>query len=202
MILHLVRHGETDWNVERRCQGFSDTPLNKTGREQAEAAGASLSTIKIDAVYSSPLKRAYATAEAIAKHHDVEIETADGLRELNQGQFEGLAISDLAEKHSDFLQQWFLDPADLRIPDGESMRDLQERAWAALEEIVDKHDDGNIVVVAHNLCNLSLLCRIMNLDLADFRRIRQDVTAINVVEFGGRWPHPVVLRLNDTCHLQ
>jgi broad specificity phosphatase PhoE len=113
-----------------------------------------------------------------------------------------LALSDLVEKHSDFLQEWMLDPADLRIPGGESMRELQTRAWTAIEEIVAKHDSGNVVVVAHNLCNTSLLCHIMKMDLTHFRRIRQDEAAINVIEFGGRWPHPVVLGLNDTSHLR
>lgn len=202
MILYLIRHGETDWNVERRCQGFSDSPLNETGRRQAEATARRLSNIEIEAVYSSSLGRAHVMARAIAKYHKVPVRKSDALRELNQGEFEGLALSELMENHSEFLQQWFRDPADLKIPGGESMRELQDRAWSALEEIVGRHNDGNVVVVSHNLCNMALLCRIMKLDLADFRRIQQDVAAINIVEFGGRWPHPVVLRLNDTCHLQ
>lgn len=202
MILYLIRHGETDWNVEKRCQGFSDSPLNETGRSQAEATARHLSDKKIEAIYSSSLSRAYDMACTIAKYHEVQVQASDELRELNQGEFEGLTLTELFENHGEFLQQWFRDPADARIPGGESMRELQERAWSALEEITQKHDDGNVVVVCHNLCNMTLLCRIMKLDLADFRRIQQDVAAINVVEFGGRWPHPVVLHLNDTCHLR
>ncbi len=201
MILYLIRHGETDWNVERRCQGFSDSPLNETGLRQAEATAKHLSDIKIDAVYSSSLERAHEMAQMIARNHDLTVERMPALRELNQGEFEGLKLSELAENHSEFLQQWFRDPAEAKIPGGESMRELQERAWAALEEIVEKHSEGNLVIVSHNLCNMSLLCRIMKMDLADFRRIQQDVAAINIIEFGGRWPHPVVVCLNDTCHL-
>ena len=202
MILYLIRHGETDWNVERRCQGFSDSPLNETGHRQAEATARHLSNIRVEAIYSSSLGRAYEMARIIAQYHEVSVEGTDALRELNQGEFEGLMLSELVEKHADFLQQWFRDPADLKIPGGESMRQLQDRAWAELEKIVTRHDNGNVVVVSHNLCNMALLCRIMKLDLADFRRIQQDVASINMVEFGGRWPHPVVLGLNDTCHLQ
>ena len=201
MILYLIRHGETDWNAERRCQGFSDRPLNETGRRQAEATAARLSEIEVEAVYSSSLVRASELGQAVANYHDLPVQTIDALKELNQGDFEGLALSDLVEKHSAFLQRWFLDPADVRVPGGESMRELQTRAWAAIEEIVARHDSGAVVVVAHNLCNTALLCHIMQLDLTHFRRIRQDEAAINVVEFGGRWPHPVVLSLNDTCHL-
>jgi broad specificity phosphatase PhoE len=202
MLLYLIRHGETDWNLERRCQGFSDSPLNETGLRQAEATARHLSDEKIDAVYSSSLRRAHEMARMIAEHHKVSVQTSDALRELNQGEFEGLTFPELLENHAEFLQQWLRDPADLRIPAGESMRELQARAWAELEEIVKKHNDGNVVVVSHNLCIATLLCQIMNLDLADFRRIQLDVATINIVEFAGRWPHPVVIRMNDTCHLK
>ncbi len=202
MLVYLIRHGETDWNVERRCQGFSDSPLNANGRRQAEATARHLSNIEMEAIYSSTLSRAHEMACAIARYHDAPVQTTDALRELNQGEFEGLRLTELIEKHADFLQQWLRDPADLTLPGGESMREMQSRAWSALEEIVEKHSEGDVVIVGHNLCNMALLCRIMKLDLTDFRRIQQDVAAINVVEFGGRWPHPVVVRLNDTCHLQ
>jgi broad specificity phosphatase PhoE len=176
--------------------------LNETGLRQADATARHLSDKKIDAVYSSSLGRARVMAQMIAEHHKLPVQASDDLRELNQGDFEGLTFPELLENHAEFLQQWLQDPADLRVPSGESMRELQTRAWAALEEIVSKHDDGNVVVVSHNLCIATLLCRIMNLDLADFRRIQQDVATINIVEFGGRWTHPVVIRMNDTCHLK
>jgi broad specificity phosphatase PhoE len=201
MLLYLIRHGQTDWNVERRCQGFSDSELNETGRRQAEAIAKTLSCVKLEAIYSSDLKRACEMARIIARYHDAPVETNDGFRELHQGQFEGLTLTELVTDHSDFLEAWFREPADLKLPGGESMREMQERAWAALEKVIEKHPDGNVVIVGHNLCNIALLCRIMKMDLTDFRRIRQDESAVNVVEFGGRWPHPVVVRLNDTSHL-
>jgi broad specificity phosphatase PhoE len=201
MLVYLIRHGETEWNVEQRCQGFSDIPLNEKGRQQAEAIAKSLSHTKIDAIYSSTLKRAYEMASIIAKYHGAAVQTTPALRELNQGEFEGLTLTELIQNHSDFLAGWFREPADVKIPNGESLREMQARAWAKLEEIVDRHSDGTIVIVGHNLCNLALLCQIMNIDLSDFRRIHQDVAGVNVIEFGGRWPHPVVMRLNDTSHL-
>lgn len=201
MRVYLVRHGETDWNIEKRCQGFSDTPLNATGRRQAESIAKSLSSLRIQAVYSSSLSRARETAEAVARHHGLAVQTDHAFRELNQGEFEGLRLKELVEQHGRFLKRWMEDPADLTLPGGESLRDVQVRAWQALEKVVERHPDGDAVVVAHNLCNAALLCRAIKLDLCDFRRIHQDVAAINVLEFGGRWPHPVVIRMNDTCHL-
>ncbi|MBI5118700.1 histidine phosphatase family protein [Candidatus Poribacteria bacterium] len=202
MLLYLIRHGETDWNIERRCQGFTDSRLNGKGLHQAESIARHLSKTRLAAVYSSTLSRAFETARIIAKYHDAVVHATDDLRELNQGEFEGLTITELVTQHNDFLQRWFQNPADLKLPGGESLREMQMRAWSALERIVEKHSDGDVAVVGHNLCNSALLCQIMKLELADFRRIQQDVAAINVVEFGGRWPHPVVVRLNDTCHLQ
>jgi broad specificity phosphatase PhoE len=201
MLVYLIRHGETDWNVEKRCQGFSDSELNATGRRQAEAIGKHLSKVRLSGIYSSTLKRAYDTASAIARYHSVQVKPLDELRELNQGEFEGLTLTELVENHSDFLAKWFREPADVRLPGGETLREMQERAWAALEKIIEANSDGSAAVVSHNLCNLSLLCRILNLDLTDFRRLHQDVAGISVIEFGGRWPHPIVLRLNDTSHL-
>lgn len=202
MLLYLIRHGETDWNIERRCQGFSDIELNATGRRQAGALARHLSSLKVEGFYSSTLKRAYETADTIAAYHGARVKAKDALRELNQGAFEGLTLTELVARHADFLDRWLRDPADVKLPGGESLRELQSRAWSALEKIIAGHPDGNVVVVSHNLCNMALLCRMMNLDLNDFRRIQQDVAAISIIEFGGRWPHPVVIRLNDTSHLR
>lgn len=202
MLLYLIRHGETDWNVERRCQGFSDIPLNETGRRQADAIARHLSDVDIGAIYSSSLSRASEMAEMIAKYHDASVQMKDGLRELNQGAFEGLTLTELAGNHSDFLAEWFKNPADLQLPSGESMRKMQTRAWSVIEEIVEGNTEGHVVAVSHNLCILSILCQVMKMDLSDFRRIHQDVAALNILEFGGRWPHPVVLCLNGTSHLE
>jgi broad specificity phosphatase PhoE len=201
MRVYLVRHGETDWNIERRCQGFSDIPLNETGRRQAKAIAQYLSAAPIEAVYSSTLGRAYETASAVARHHSLEVRTSDAFRELNQGEFEGLRLGEMTQRYGDFLKRWLEDPADLKLPGGESLREVQDRAWAALEGVVETHPKGTVAIVGHNLCNAAVLCRVLNLHLSDFRRIHQDVAGINLLEFGGRWPHPVVLRLNDTCHL-
>lgn len=202
MFLYLIRHGETDWNSEQRCQGFSDIPLNETGKQQADAIARCLSRTEIGAIYSSTLSRAHETAFIIAKYHDAPVQTTHALRELNQGAFEGLAMRELFEKHADFLAEWLRDPADLQVPGGESLREVQTRAWAKCEEIIEKHSDRNIIIVGHNLCNLTILCKIMKMDLNDFRRVHLDVAGISIIELGGRWPHPVVIRLNDTNHLR
>lgn len=201
MQVYLIRHGETDWNLEGKCQGISDRPLNETGRRQAEAVARHLREGEFEAFYASSLCRAYETASIIAQGHGQEVQRTDFLWELNQGVFEGCTFPELAGNHGDFLKEWRRSPADLKMPGGESMQELQNRASGELERIVQRHPTGNVVVVGHNLCNVTLLCWAMKMDLNNFRHIRQDVAAINIIEFGGRWAHPVVVKLNDTCHL-
>ena len=201
MILYLIRHGQTDWNREHRCQGITDIELNATGRMQAQCLAHRFSSLEVNAIFSSTLKRASETAEAIARFHNAPVKTSDAFREIHQGQFEGLTLSELFSLHADFLQQWMRDPADLVLPGGESMRQVQERAWAALTEIIDAFPTGKIILVGHNLCNLTLLCRLIEIDLSHFRYLRQDESAVNLIEIGERFPHPVIVRLNDVSHL-
>ncbi len=98
----LVRHGETDWNQERRVQGSgSDRELTETGKQQAESIGLRLKPERIQAIYSSPLRRALDTAQAIARHHQVEMQIEPSLNEIYAGELEGILI----EKLGSYLNQ-------------------------------------------------------------------------------------------------
>ncbi len=200
MKLYLVRHGETDWNVERRAQGFSDVALNEVGRRQAQALADAFRRVPLTAVYASDLRRAVETAQAIAAPHGLPVRTDPDLREINQGDFEGVLLSDLRANHGPWMEEWRMRPGELSMPDGESLAQVQERAWAAVERIVAAHPDGPVVAVSHALALTTILCRALAMDLDDFRRLRQDVAAINAVEFGAG--QPCVALLNDTCHLR
>lgn len=199
--LYLIRHAETAWNREGRCQGKSDLPLSEQGVAQARALAKRLGPLALQAVYSSPLARAVATAKAIAAPHGLQVETREAFRELDQGELEGLRFEEIARDHGEFLRRWQEAPAGEKIPGGESLQELQARALPALEEIVSEHPAGNVVLVGHNLCNLTLLSFAAGLHLNDFRRLQQEVAALSVIEFGGKRPHPVLVRLNDTSHL-
>jgi len=197
MELILVRHGETLWNKEKRVQGISDIELSEFGLIQAKKLGECLKNNNIESIYSSPVKRAHQTAKLIGKFHEVEIETDIELRELDQGDFEGLTFSELWEKHSSFLRQWMADPASIVMPNGESLTELQNRAWGVIEDIAKK--SKNTVVVSHNFTITSILCKIQGISLSQFRRIRVDVASKTFVEIEG--DGMVVKLLNDTCHL-
>ena len=197
--LILVRHGETQWNLERRCQGFTDIPLSAAGIEQAELLSRALSKEPLAAVYSSDLLRARKTAELIARPHALLVQTDARLRELNQGVLEGQNMDGLLAHHAELLKQWMADPAHTKMPGGESLLEIQARGWAAVTEIAERHAEKTTAVVAHNLLNVAVICKALELDLNRFRRIKQHTTAINELEFGNHGT--VLIRLNDTHHL-
>lgn len=199
MRVILVRHGETRWNETKRFQGISDIELSAKGRNQARSLARSLKDEPLKAIYTSPLIRARQTAEYIAQYHTCPIRVDEGLKELNQGQLEGITGDELRRDFPDFLTQWIKEPGTTVLPGGESLGDLQNRAWAVMERLIQRHSAETITVVAHSFVNLTILCRVLELPLLAFRRFRQDPTAKNVLEFTERG---ITLRcLNDTCHL-
>jgi len=199
MRLILIRHGETIWNEIRKFQGFSDIELSPKGRSQARSLAESLKGQALEAIYSSPLIRARQTAEQIARFHDCPVIVDEGLKELNQGQLEGITAEEFRQGYPEFLRKWIEEPESTRLPDGESLGELQRRAWTAIEQILRKHPEGTVAVVGHSFVNLTILCRVLEVPLNYFRRFRQDPTGKNVIEFSERG---AVLRcLNDTCHL-
>jgi broad specificity phosphatase PhoE len=195
----IIRHAETEWNRLRRVQGVSDIPLNERGVAQAEALGHRLAVEPLRAIYSSPLLRARQTAEAIARTHGIAVEILPGIAEFNQGTFEGKAFGDLIVEHADLLAAFAKDPADVRIPGGETMAEVQVRAWNAFTGILSRHETGSVAMVGHNMTNLALLCRFLGMELSRFRRLTQSSTGLTILERGVQG---LYLRLlNDLSHL-
>ena len=201
MRLILVRHGETDSNKARLALGQADIELNEHGRWQAQRLAASLKHEPIAAIYSSPLKRALATAEPIASSHGLEVQVDDGLIEMDIGEMEGLTFQQVAERHPHFLQAWLGDQVAYEaMPGGERLLDVQERAWQAIERIRERQEHGTVAAVTHNFVILTLFCRVLGLELADFRRLRHSLAAKSVLEMGS--DRIIVVGFNDTCHLE
>lgn len=200
MLLTLVRHGKTDWNESGRCQGVSDVPLNSRGAEQAERLALSLRDEKIDRIYSSDLRRARETAERIAAHHSIEVNLREDLREMDQGMFEGLEFSYIRENHSDVLRRWREEPETLRIPGGETLIEVQRRAFDAVCDIESRFGSLNILVVSHNLTIITLLCKFAGRSLSDFRDYMVDEASKSVVRVrDGKFS---VVSVNDVAHLE
>lgn len=199
MDLIIVRHGETEWNRVGRCQGFSDVELNKNGREQINELAKSLKDKSISAVYSSDLIRALDTAKAIANYHKLGVEVDPDLREMNQGDLEGLTFVEIRERYASLLTNWVGNPEAVKLPGGESLKELQDRAWRAVERIYIKHQDQTVVAVSHNLTIITLLCRFKGIGLEEFRSFKLKAASKNVILF--RNGHFDVNVLNDITHL-
>ena len=201
MRLILIRHGETDSNKAGLALGRKDVELNETGRWQAQRVADALQGQPIDAVYSSPLLRALDTARAVAERHDLPVQVDEGLIEMEIGEMEGLTFQQVRERYPQFLQLWLGGSAAYQsMPGGERLLDVQERAWQALERIGGEKAQETVVVVTHNFVLLTILCRVLGLELADFRRLRYGVAAVSVLQVQDE--RMTVLSLNDTCHLE
>jgi broad specificity phosphatase PhoE len=195
----LVRHGETDWNVEEVFRGRIDIELNQTGVKQAQLLAEYLGGLKIAAVYSSPLQRALKTAEAIARRHKLEVKTSPGLIDCNFGQWQGLSLQEVKRRYKKLYPKWAENPQLVKMPEGESLDGVRERALKVVNEAVAKHK-GIIVLVSHRVVNKVLICALLGLDNSHFWNIRQDNCATTVFSHeNGRF---VLTRHNDTSYLK
>jgi broad specificity phosphatase PhoE len=175
----LVRHGKTDWNQELRIQGgSSNTLLNKEGRYQAEKLAIRLSRRNIQAIYSSPLKRALETARLIARHYDIEVVIEKSLREIEAGVMEGLTSAELGVRFSDLLTR---DGVSYKVPEGESLIDLQQRSWKCIQRINRVHVASEIVVVSHYFTILTIICSALTLPVSHITRFRLSTGCINIL---------------------
>ena len=143
----LARHGETDWNRERRFQGHADPPLNQTGRAQAADLSRALADEELDAVYSSPLRRAFETAEVVATAHALEPVAVEALREVDVGSWQGLTRAEVESRFPEQYARWL--GHEQGWEDGETYQQMGDRVIEALLELAAAHDGGRILVVTH-----------------------------------------------------
>jgi len=196
----LVRHGRTAWNVTERFRGREDLPLDDTGLEQAERAAERIARQwKPAAVYSSPLDRARATAEAIARRCGLAAQVHRDLIDIDYGRWQGLTPEQALRRHPRRARGWYRGARWARPPRGESLRQVRRRCLRAIREIAARHPEETVVVVGHTVVNRAILLEILSLDNRRFWDLRQEPCAINVLETDCR--SFVLVSMNDTCHL-
>lgn len=145
----LVRHGETEWNAERRLQGQIDIELNATGRRQAVAAGRWLRGAGVTALYASDLKRAWATAQAIGEALALVPVAAPEMRERCYGIFQGLTYAEAREKYPEAYAAFEARQTDCNFETGETLSEMYRRVTTCLQRIAAAHPGENVVVVLH-----------------------------------------------------
>ena len=198
--LVLVRHAQTAWNAERRFQGHADEPLNETGRTTIPPVIEALRLWEPDRIYTSDLARAREMAESAGRALDVEVEARSDLRECSYGAWEGLTLDEVEASYAEELAAWHADEDNQTRGGGESLVQMQQRSWGALEEIAGRHPAGTAVVFTHSGPVRAAVCRLFDLRMADRYRFGVDNASISALRRSrkGRWQ---LILLNQTDHL-
>ncbi|MBM0741397.1 histidine phosphatase family protein [Phormidium sp. CLA17] len=204
--LLLVRHGETEWNRQKRFQGQIDVPLNDNGRSQSNQAAEFLKAIPIDHAITSPMLRPKETAEVILQHHpDVALDFEDNLKEISHGLWEGKLESEIEQEFPGELQRWQQTPEVVQMPAGENLQQVWDRATTAWDEIVqaavNQPKPGTTLVVAHDAVNKAILCYVLGLEPNRFWSFKQGNGAVSVIDYAAADQPPVMMAMNITAHL-
>jgi probable phosphoglycerate mutase len=198
--LFLVRHGETEWNKLGRFQGQNDNSLNELGLAQARDTARAAISWKPAALYSSPLCRTMQVAEEISRLVGISVIPDPRLKELDLGELEGVTGEEMRTGWPKVYQTWRNDPQAVMMPGGESLVQLQERTWQALQSLENAHGQGDvIVVVSHNFAIRALCGKLLGLPLSHFHRMYLSLGSVSTMEknsLGWR-----LLTYNSTCHL-
>ena len=198
--IFVVRHGQTAWNVGEIFRGRADIPLDDTGLKEADLAGDALKDETIYAIYSSPLKRSVQTAEGIAKYHDLPVQPLEPIIDISYGEWEGKGREEIEKKYPDLYKLWLTEPHKVDFPGGESLEEVRTRTMGAIEDLIKKHPDESIVLVAHRVPNKVISCAVLGLDNSHFWRIKQDTASTNLFIYDGKqW---IIAYLNNTFYLK
>lgn len=198
--LVLVRHGETEWNRNSRYQGVVDIELNKKGKTQAEHLYDYLKDEEFDAIYSSTLKRAYHTIKDIADYQDKDVITIADLMEINFGEWEGLTFSEIEKDYPDLAKKWAKDPTCCKPPEGEHIKEVEERVGKTIDRIVDENADNKILIATHGGIVRIIIAYLLELPLSRIFSIEVDNVSISRIKFYEHYP--VLKLLNSTHHLK
>lgn len=197
--LFLVRHGRSEWNAAGRIQGQIDIPLDAAGRQQAEQVADRLAVESIEAVYSSPLLRAQATAQPIAERWQLPVLPDARLMEYDFGVMSGLTWPEVIENHPELANRWLEDPWAVAVDGSEGRENFAARVKAAMLDIGARHPDGQVVVVAHGGTFGVYLTAMLGLDLNRRHPFHFGNTSVSLIENRAGVFH--IHFLNNTCHL-
>ncbi len=178
----LARHGETAWNAERIFRGRVDVGLDQTGVKEAELLAEHLKHCPVTTVYSSPLKRAFATADAIVRHHATEVKISPQLIDMDFGCWQGKSLKEVERSNSALYDKWLNSPEAVTIPGGEGLQDIATRATELVRSVAAQ-GRGTAVMVSHRVVIKVLICALLDMDLSRFWSIRVDTASISTFRY-------------------
>ena len=199
--LILVRHCQSEGNLHHFFQGRIDTDITDLGVRQIECTAACLADEPIDVLYVSSKKRAQKTAEGLNRFHHVPMKVDDRLTEINAGDWEGVALTEIAQRYPQAFDNWQHHPAVFEAPHGESMADVYARVSTVLMEIVQQEQNKTVCIVSHGCAIRNMMCFLHGGPLERIDEVPLGSnTAINVVTFDEQL-RPTVIVDSSTAHL-
>ncbi len=202
--LLLVRHGETEWNRQKRFQGQIDVPLNNNGHAQARRASEFLAKVKIDKAFSSPMLRPKDTAlEILSKHPQIKLELFDELKEISHGLWEGKFEHEIEAEFPGQLAVWQTQPETVQMPEGENLQQVWDRVAVIWQKIVESVPAGETaLVVAHDAVNKAILSLLFGFDPDKFWVFKQGNGGVSVIDYPEGAEGKAILQSgNITTHL-
>ena len=201
LTIYFLRHGETTASRTGGYCGTSDPDLTAAGHQMAEDFAAAYRSLPWTAVFSSPLRRAVATARPLCEAIKIPMQLKDGLKEIAYGQWEGKTPPEVNRQFHDDYVRWLADPGWHAPTGGERGIDISRRSALVLEEIEKTHPTGNVLVISHKATIRIMICSLLGIDVGRFRdRIGMPVAAISIVEFATHGP--LLNILGDRTHLR
>lgn len=198
--LLLVRHGITEFNNAHRFAGYSDIEMSADGYGQVEKLRDRLANEKIDAIYSSDLRRAVVTAEVISSGHNVDITTCSELREVNYGEAEGLTFKEIGRLYPEVAELITNFSLELKFPSGESFGEFIKRTSKFLDRLKKHELSETILIASHSGPLRVLVCTLLGIDMEHWWQFQCDNASLSIME---TYPRGVRIRLlNDVSHLR
>lgn len=199
MKLYLIRHGQTEWNITGRIQGKTDTALNETGIYQAELLSQAMAGHSIEAVYASPLRRAYDTACVVAAKKGLKVTPIEELREVDFGLWEGLTWNEINERYPADFAAWDASPVRNTPTGGEKKESSRGRCRAAMEHILGSAE-GDVAIVAHGGILVFVADYLLRAQ-KDRNEIIVRNASITTIEYDKAAAVGKLILLNDVSHL-
>ena len=198
MKFYLLRHGETEWNKLGKFQGLADVPLNDRGLAQARDSARAALGWERGALYASSLTRTVQVADEIRRLTGLAVTTDPGLRELSLGDLEGVTGAEMRAGWPELYSAWRNDPSEVVMPNGESLAQLQERAWRVILDIEDAHsEEQSVIVVSHNFTIRTIICAVLDVPLHNFHRMSLGLGSLCTLESDGNGRRLVTYNCNS-----
>lgn len=199
--IYLIRHCEAQGNVLRQLQGVTDALVSDLGKKQLKALSKRFENVKLDAVYSSPLLRAYETACAVADNKGIEVTKVDGLIELDCGVLEAKPFAEIFAEGTELGDIWYNHPEEFAPQNGETMRAGYERIWQTVLKLAKENKGKTIAAASHGGVLRCLLSRLLYNDIKGLNKVGwSDNTAVSLIRFDDAF-NPTVVYHYDYSHL-